>query len=75
MAQGNVKVWLKMSDLKSLFVRWMVEINDYLRQQKWSILNGFDKAAITEAVKSTNEVFIRIENPFTEKRALQAFFG
>ena len=75
MAPGNVKVWLKMSDLKSLFVRWTVEINDYLRQQKGSILNGFDKAGITEAVKSANEVFIRIENPFTEKRALQAFLG
>ena len=34
-----------------------------------SILNGFDKACITEAVKSANGVFERIENPFAEKRA------
>ena len=75
MAPVNVKVSLKMSDLKSLYARWIVEINDYLRQQKGSILNGFDKAGITETIKSANEVFTRIENPFTEKRALQTFFG
>ena len=41
---------------------------DYLKQQNESIVNGFDKAGITEAVKSANEVFSRIENPFTQKR-------
>ena len=41
----------------------------HLNQQKESILNGFDKAGITEAVKSANEVFASTENPFAEKRA------
>ena len=41
----------------------------YLTQQKESILNGFDKAGITEAVKSVNEVFARIEKALAEKRA------
>ena len=41
---------------------------DYLNQQNESIVNEFDKAGITEAAKSTNEVFSRIENPFTQKR-------
>ena len=34
------------------------------------ILNFDPKASITEAVKSTNEVLARIENPFTQKRVL-----
>ena len=58
-----------MSDLKPLYARWIVDMYTYLRQQKESILNGFDKAGITEAVKSANEVFARIENPFSEKGA------
>ena len=60
---------MKMSNLKPLHVRWIVDMYTYLKQQKESILNGFDKAGITEAVKSANEVFAKIENPFTEKRA------
>ena len=59
-----------MSDLKPLHACWIVDMYTYLKQlkqQKESILNGFDKAGITEAVKSANEVFAIIENPFTEK--------
>ena len=41
----------------------------YLMQQKELILNEFDKAGITEALKSENEVFARIENPFADKRS------
>ena len=36
---------------------------------KESILNGFDKTGITEAVKLVIEAFARIENPFSENRA------
>ena len=68
MAPGNVKVSLKMSDLKPLHARWIVEMHDYLKQKKESILNDFDKAGITKAATSANEVFMRTENPFTEKR-------
>ena len=64
-----MKVSMKKSDLKPLHARWVVDMYAYLKQQKESILNGFDKAAITEAVKSANEVFQRIENPFAEKQA------
>ena len=58
-----------MSDLKPLHARWIVDMYSYLTQQKESILNGFDKAGITEAVKSVNEVFARIEKALAEKRA------
>ena len=58
-----------MSDFKPLYAHWIVDMYTHLNQQKESILNRFDKAGITEAVKSANEVFARIENPFAEKRA------
>ena len=64
---GDVKVSMKMSDLKPLHARWIVDMHTYLKQQKESILNGFGKAGITEAVNSANELFARIENPFAEK--------
>ena len=59
---------MKMSDLKPLHARWIVDMYTYLKQPKESILNGFDKGGITEAVKPANEVFARIENPSAEKR-------
>ena len=54
--------------LKPLHVYWIVDIYTYLKQHKESILNRLDKAGITEAVKSANEKFARIENPFAETR-------
>ena len=67
-APGDVKLLMKLSDLKPLHARWIVEMFDYLKQQNESIVNEFDKAGFTEAVKPANEVFSRIENPFTQKR-------
>ena len=57
LAPGYMKGSVEMSDLKPLHARWIVDMYTYLKQQKESILNGFDKAGITEAVKSANEVF------------------
>ena len=59
-----------MFDLKPLHARWVVEMYDYLKQQKVLSLNGFDNASIKEVVKSANDVITRIENPFTEKQPL-----
>ena len=64
-----MKLAMKKCDLKPLHARWVVDMYTYLKQQKESILNGFDKTGITKAVKLANEVFPRIENPFAEKRA------
>ena len=36
----------------------------YLLGRSDLVLNGFETAAITEAVEKSNEVFERIENPF-----------
>ena len=65
-----VRMSLEMSYLELLHTRWIVKMYDCLKQQKGLIINGFGKAGITEAIKSANEVIVRIENPFTEKRAL-----
>ena len=54
-APGDVKVSMQMFDLKLLHARRIV--GQYTQQQKESILNGFDKVGIAEAVKSANEVF------------------
>ena len=51
-------------------MHWTIEIYDYLKKQKGSTLNGYDKAGVTEAVKSANKVFARNENPITEEGAL-----
>ena len=64
------KLSLKMFDLKPLHARWVVEMYDYLKQQKVLSLNGFDNASIKEVVKSANDVITRTENRFTEKQPL-----
>ena len=61
---GNVKVSLKLSDLKPLYAKWVVEMYDYLKQQKESIVKGFVKAEIMQDVKSVQEIHSRCENPF-----------
>ena len=52
---------MNMSHLKPLHARWKVDMYTYLKQQKESILNGLENAGITEAFKSANELFARIE--------------
>ena len=56
-----MKVSVRMFDLKPLHARWIVDMDTCLKQQKELILNGFDKAGITEAVMSTNKIFARIK--------------
>ena len=64
----NVKVSLKLSDLKPLQARWIVETsNNYLKHQNDSIIKGFDAVEISEAITFANGVFTRIENPFDEQ--------
>ena len=55
-APGDVKVLLKLSDLKALHAKWIVEMYGYLKQQKESVVKCFEKAGILEAVKMAQEV-------------------
>ena len=50
-APGDVKVSLKLSDLKPLHAKWIVEMYGYLKQQKESVVKGFEKAGILEAAR------------------------
>ena len=61
---GRVKVSLKLSDLKPLHAKWIVDTYIHLRKQNDSVIKGFDAAVITETIKVANDVFTRVENPF-----------
>ena len=67
-APADVKVSLKLSDLKLPNPKWIFEMYDFLKQEKSSIIKGFEKAGILEAVESAKAVYTRCENPFGEKR-------
>ena len=70
-APGDVKVSLKLSDLKPLHARWIVETYNHLKYQNDSIIKGFDAAGISEAITCANHVFTGVENPFDEQRQQQ----
>ena len=72
-APGDVKVSLKLSDLKPLHARWIFEPCNHLKHQDDSIIKSFDAAGISEATTCANDVFTRVENPFDEKRQQQNF--
>ena len=65
--QGFVET-KRFEDLNPLHAKWIVEMYGYLKQQKDSVVKGFEKAGILEAVKMVQEVYARCENPFDEKR-------
>ena len=41
---------------------------EYLKEQKESLIKGFEKAGIMEAVESAQDIYIRCENPFDGRR-------
>lgn len=61
---ADVQVSLKLSILKPLHAKWIVESYNHLKEQKDSIIKGFESAGILEAIESANTVYTRIENPF-----------
>ena len=70
---GDVKVSLKLSDLKPLHTRWIVEIYNHLKYQNDSIIKGFDDSGHSEAIAYAKDIFTQIENPFNEQRQQQNF--
>ena len=73
-APGDVKVSLKLTDLKPLHARWIDETYNHLKRQNDSIIKGFDAAWISEAITCANDVFTRVENPFDEQKQQQNIF-
>ena len=72
-ASGDVKVSLKLSDLKLLHARWIVETYNHVKHQNDSIIKGFDAAGVDEVITCANDIFTRVENPFDEQRQQQNF--
>ena len=66
--RGDVKVSLKLNDLKPLRAKWVIEMYEYLKEQKESIVKGFEETGIMETVKSTQDIYTRCENPFDDRR-------
>ena len=56
-APGDVKVSLKLSDLKPLHARWIVEIYNHLKHQNDSIIKGFDAAGHSEPIGCAKDIF------------------
>ena len=40
---------------------------EYHKEQKESVIKGFEKAGIMEAVKSAQDIYTRCENPFDNR--------
>ena len=55
---GDVKFY----DLKPLDAKWVVEMYEYLKEQKDSVIKEFEKAEIKEVVKSAQDIDTRCEN-------------
>ena len=51
------EVSLKLSDLKPLHARWIVEIYNHLKHQNDSIIKGFDDTGHSEAIGCAKDIF------------------
>ena len=65
---GDVKTSMKFSNLKPLHGKWVVEMCEYFKEQKESVIKGFEKTGIMEAMKSAQDIYTRCENPFDDRR-------
>ena len=60
----DVKVSLKLSDIKVLHAQWIVDTYEYLKIHREFIVNGFAAAGITEAFTDAQSIVTRVDNPF-----------
>ena len=63
----DVKVSLKLNDLKTLHAKWVVEMYKYLKEQKQSVIKGFENAGLMEAMMSAQDIYTRCEIPFNDR--------
>ena len=47
---------------------------EYLKEQKESVIKGFEKAEIMAAVKSSQDIYTRQENPFDDRTWIKFIF-
>ena len=65
-AAADVKVSLKLSVIKPLHAKWIVDLYNTLKDDKEMAISGFRSAGITEAIENAKVMVEKIENPFKE---------
>ena len=63
MAATDVNVSLKLSVIKPLHAKWIVDLCNTLKDDKEMVINSFRSAGITEAVENVKDM---VENPSKE---------
>ena len=61
---ADVKVSLKLLDIKDLHAGWIEETYRYLKDHPEFILKGFDLAGISEAYDQAHSIVQKVDNPF-----------
>ena len=59
---SKIKVSAKLSDIKPLHSQWVVDICNYMCEEKNMNINGFKSAVVTEAIQSAQEIVIKAGN-------------
>lgn len=62
----DVKVDVRLSIMKSLHARWIIEMYNDLKASKRIIIAGFKKAHVLDAVAEATSVANMCENPFQD---------
>ena len=62
---ADVDITLKLSVVKPLHAKWIVQMFKHLKTWKDLIFKSFESARITEAAEKCNEMSKREENPFS----------
>ena len=65
-AAHDVKVDVKLSIMKPLHAKWIIETYHHLKRSKQIVISGFRKAHITKAVSEAGQLAQSCENPFAE---------
>ena len=56
----------KLSDLKPIHARWVVDWYNHVIEEKEMIVTGFSSSGISEAVQNAEDIYEKNENPFIE---------
>ena len=65
-APHDVKVDVRLSVIKPLHAKWVIELYHHLKRSKHIIISGFRKAHITDAIIEAIQLAHLCENPFAE---------
>ena len=62
----DVEISSKLSDLKPIIARWIVDWYNHVIKEKEMIVRGFNSAGISEAVQNAEDIYENTENTFRE---------